>query len=376
MHVSEVWSKGRRFIRVRSRVGLARTRKSVLPAVQMTICGVGAYAFAEFVLGHQGPIFAATAGLVSLGFSREPRVRRVLEVGVGCTLGISVGELLILVLGHGLWQAAIILFVSIMLARFLDRGVLFTTQLGLQSLLVVLLPVPSSGPFTRSIDAVVGGAIALLITMIVPRDPRTEPRAELSALLREQAGILRESATAVQDTDATAAWHALVRARGTQSTIDAMRVTLTGSTEIASLAPAYRRHRDELASLGEALSAVDLALRNSRVFVRRLASVLNNAALSESGAESIVAVLRDLADAVDSLAAAVGELRSDGRDRLVRRARYELGDVATRMHPRLLHIEHLEGETLVVLLRPLVVDLLESTGLSHEDARDFLPDLD
>lgn len=374
--MSEVGRRSSRFLRVRSRVGLARTRKSVVPAVQMTICGVGAYAFAELVLGHQGPIFAATAGLVSLGFSREPRVRRVLEVGVGCTLGILVGELLILVLGHGLWQAAIILFVSIMLARFLDRGVLFTTQLGLQSLLVVLLPVPTSGPFTRSIDAVVGGVIALLITMVVPRDPRTEPRAELSALLREQAQILRESADAVEDTDATGAWHALVRARGTQSTIDAMRVTLSGSTEIALLAPAYRRHRDELAGLGDALSSVDLALRNSRVFVRRLASVLNNAALSESGAESIVAVLRDLGDAVDSLAAAVGERRSDGRDRLVRRARYELGDVATRMHPRLLHIQHLEGETLVVLLRPLIVDLLESTGLSHEDARDFLPDLD
>ncbi|GGC93794.1 hypothetical protein GCM10011512_21010 [Tersicoccus solisilvae] len=376
MHVSEVWSRGRRFVRVRSRVGLSRTRKSVLPAVQMTVCGVGAYAFAELVLGHRGPIFAATAGLVSLGFSREPRVRRVLEVGIGCTLGIAVGELLIQVLGHGLWQAAIILFVSIMLARFLDRGVVFTTQLGLQSLLVVLLPVPDSGPFTRSVDAVVGGVMALLITMLVPRDPRTEPRAELSSLLTEQALILRECATAVREADATTAWHALVRARGTQKSIDAMRVTLTGSTEVAALAPAYRRHRGELADLADALSAVDLALRNSRVFARRLASVINHAALSDPGAESIVAVLQDLADAVDSLAAAVGERRSDGRDRLIRRARYELGDVATRMHPRLLRIQHLEGETLVVLLRPLIVDLLESTGLSHEDARDFLPDLD
>lgn len=376
MRVSEVWARGSRLLRVRSRVGLTRTRKSVVPAVQMTICGVGAYAFAELVLGHQGPIFAATAGLVSLGFSREPRVRRVLEVGVGCTLGIAVGEVMIQVLGHGLWQAAIILFVSIMLARFLDRGVVFTTQLGLQSLLVVLLPAPGSGPFSRSIDAVVGGAFALLITMLVPRDPRTEPRAELSDLLHEQARILRECATAVRDTDATGAWHALVRARGTQPRIDAMRVTLTGSTEVAALAPAYRRHRGELADLADALSAVDLALRNSRVFARRLASVLNNGALTEIGAESIATVLGDLAEAVEALASAVVERGKDGRDRLVRRARLELGDVATRMHPRMLRIQHLEGETLVVLLRPLIVDLLESTGLTHEDARDFLPDLD
>ena len=57
----------------------------------MTACAVGAYAFAEYVLGHTGPLFAATSSLIALGFSRDPRLRRVMEVGLGCTIGIVVG---------------------------------------------------------------------------------------------------------------------------------------------------------------------------------------------------------------------------------------------------------------------------------------------
>ena len=112
----------------------------------MTACAVGAYAFAEYVLGHTGPLFAATSSLIALGFSRDPRLRRVMEVGLGCTLGIVVGDLLLHWLGSGIWQAAVVLLFSILLARFLDSGTIFTTQLGLQSLLVVLLPAPAGGP--------------------------------------------------------------------------------------------------------------------------------------------------------------------------------------------------------------------------------------
>ena len=157
-----------RFLRGRIRTGLVRSRNSLFPAIQMTGCAVGAYAFAEYVLGHSGPLFAATSSLIALGFSRDPRLRRVMEVGLGCTIGIAVGDLLLHWLGGGIWQAAVVLLFSILLARFLDSGNIFTTQLGLQSLLVVLLPAPAGGPFTRSIDAIVGGVFALLVTILVP----------------------------------------------------------------------------------------------------------------------------------------------------------------------------------------------------------------
>ena len=368
-------SASRRFLRARLRTGLIRSRNSLVPAVQMTACAVGAYAFAEFVLGHSGPLFAATSSLIALGFSRDPRLRRVVEVGLGCTIGIAVGDLLLHWLGSGIWQAAVVLLFSILLARFLDSGTIFTTQLGLQSLLVVLLPAPSGGPFTRSLDAVVGGLFALLVTFLIPKDPRREPRSDVRKLLHELAEVLRECATALTESDSTQAWHALIRGRNCQPLVDRMRQTLRASGEVATLAPAYRRHRDELDQLKASLDFIDLALRNSRVFARRLTSAINHSALSDDATENIAEVLLETAAAIDELSLGLAEMNDGARRAHLRTARLELSDIALRLHPKLLKVQRLEGETVVMLFRPLMVDLLEAAGMDAREARDVLPGL-
>ncbi|WP_427016136.1 FUSC family protein [Pseudarthrobacter sp. P1] len=363
-----------RFITTRARLGLRRSAMSVVPAIQMTVCAVGAYFVAEHVLGHVGPLFAATSALIALGFSREPRLRRVLEVGLGCTLGIAVGDLLLHWLGSGIWQAAVVVFCSIMLARFLDSGVIFTTQLALQSLLVVLLPAPAAGgPFGRSLDAVVGGCFALAVTFLVPRDPRREPQSDLRKLLQVLATVLRECASALSYSDATVAWHALVRARGAQPLVDQMRSTLRGSTEIANLSPVYRRHRSEVGTLADTLEAVDLALRSSRVFARRLTSAINNSALSDAGTAAISEVLGEAADAVEQLAAVVSDPRVGPGSVHFLAVRRALAAVAIQLHPSSMGIVRTEGETVVMLLRPLLVDLMEAAGTDPAEARALLP---
>ncbi|WP_353711000.1 FUSC family protein [Arthrobacter sp. K5] len=368
-------SASRRFLRGRIRTGMVRSRNSLVPAIQMTFGAVGAYAFAEFILGHTGPLFAATSALIALGFSRDLRMRRVMEVGLGCTIGIAVGDMLLHWLGAGIWQAAVVLLVSILLARFLDSGNIFTTQLALQSLLVVLLPAPAGGPFTRSIDAVVGGVVALLVTILAPKDPRREPRRDVQKLLHELAEVLRECAAALVDSDSTRAWHALVRGRNSQPLVDAMRHTLRASGEVATLAPAYRRHRNELDRLEQSLEYIDLALRNSRVFARRLTSSINHAALSDEATENIAEVLQETAAAVDELSLGLAEVQEGARDAHLRSARQNLSDIAGRLHPRMLKVQKLEGETVVMLFRPLMVDLLEATGIDSREARDVLPPL-
>ncbi|WP_349034232.1 FUSC family protein [Pseudarthrobacter sp. SORGH_AS 212] len=368
-------SASRHFLHGRFRTGMIRSRNSLVPAIQMTVCAVGAYAFAEYVLGHSGPLFAATSSLIALGFSREPRLRRVLEVGLGCTIGIAVGDLLLHWLGSGIWQAAVVLLFSILLARFLDSGNIFTTQLALQSLLVVLLPAPSGGPFTRSIDAVVGGLCALMVTILMPKDPRREPRKDVQNLLHELAEVLRECAEALAHSDSTKAWHALVRGRNCQPLVDGMRHSLRASNEVARLAPAYRRHRDELDRLKESLDFIDLALRNSRVFARRLTSAINHAALSDDATENIAEVLQETAGAIEELSLGLAETHDGVRRAHLRTARNDLSEIALRLHPKLLEVQRLEGETVVMLFRPLMVDLLEATGMDAQEARDVLPAL-
>ncbi|MFQ4147954.1 FUSC family protein [Arthrobacter sp. LAPM80] len=360
------------FLKRRVRLGLRRSYSSVVRALLMAVCAVGAYYFSEIVLGHQNPLFAATSAIIALGFTRDPRLRRVLEVGLGCTIGIVLGDFLLHLLGSGIWQAALVVFLSVLLARFLDSGAIFTTQLALQSLLVVLLPISAGGPFTRSIDAVVGGCFALILTFLAPRDPRREPKDDLKEVLGELSLVLRECASALSYNDSTTAWHALVRARSQQPLIDAMRQGLRGSVEIATLSPLYRRHRQEVEGMEKLMVHVDYAMRSSRVLARRLASVINNAALSDAGTVHLAEVISETAAAVDELAAALSESTTLAS---LTHTRDSLADIASRLHPKTLEITRMEGETLVLLFRTLMVDLLEAARMDPADAREQLPEL-
>ncbi|ALE93532.1 fusaric acid resistance protein [Arthrobacter alpinus] len=361
-----------RFLKRRARLGLRRSYNSLVPALLITLCSVGAYYFSMLVLGHQGPLFAATSAIIALGFSRDPRLRRVLEVGLGCTIGIALGDTLLHWLGAGIWQAALVVFLSVLLARFLDSGAIFTTQLALQSLLVVLLPIPAGGPFTRSIDAIVGGCFALAVTLLVPRDPRRAPKDDVKLMLGELALVLRECASALSYNDSTTAWHALVRARSQQPRIDAMRQGLHGSVEIATLSPLYRRHLQEVEALAKVMERLDYAMRSSRVLARRLTSVINNAALSDVGTLNLAEAISECASAVEELGAAVAD--TNPRTTLSH-ARDSLADIAIRLHPSKLEITRMEGEALVLLFRTLMVDLLEVASMDPADARALLPKL-
>ena len=84
---------------------------------------------------------------------------------------------------------------------------------------------------------------------------------------------------------------------------------------------------------------------------------------------------RDTADAVDELSLGLAEVHDGVRRAHLRTARTELREIAGRLHPRLLDVQRLEGETVVMLFRPLIVDLLEATGVDSREARDILPPL-
>jgi hypothetical protein len=67
--------------------------------------------------------------------------------------------------------------------------------------------------------------------------------------------------------------------------------------------------------------------------------------------------------------------RQEERGAQMRSARLALAEIAARVHPRQLRVERLEGEALVILLRPMVIDLLEATGYERQEAVALLPRL-
>ncbi|RKW69616.1 FUSC family protein [Galactobacter caseinivorans] len=363
----------RSVIAARSRAGVTRVRVSLPKIVLATVGSVFSYWFAEVVLRHPGPLFAATSALISLNFASTSYVRRTLEVAVGCTLGIAVGDVLLTLFGTGLWQAALVVFVSLALSRFLDSGVVFSMQFGLQSLLVVLLPAPAGGPFTRSLDAIVGGVVALLLVILWPKDPRRQPSRELAALLQQTGGVLRDLSAALVADDSASAWHCLVQARNTQPLVDAAASELAAASEMTRLSPAARRHRGDIDRLALMEVQVDLAVRNVRSLSRRIASLMSHHVLSVAEREDLAETLDGLADAVATLAASVTTTSSSGHDHLTAQARDRLTEVAGSLDPAKLGGGDPQVAGVVMMLRPLCVDLLEAAGVRHDDAVEYLP---
>ncbi|ACQ81656.1 conserved hypothetical protein [Beutenbergia cavernae DSM 12333] len=349
--------------RSRTRQGVVRVRTAFVPVLWASLAAGVAVAIAYVGLGHTYPFFAAIAAWVCLGFSPDVQPRRVGELALGVSLGVGLGELFAHLFGTGPVQIAVVLFLAALVARFLDAGQMFTTQSGVQAIVVVGLPAiaVSSGPVGRWTDALIGGGVALLFSAFLPGDPRTRPRALGREVLLELADVLGALTEGLRLGDAHRIEDALVAARGTQTPIDSWRGAVTSAQQTTRISPAWRRRAGEIAELDRACTLADRAIRNARVLARRAAVAVRDG--FDPG--PVPAQTHALSVAARELAQAVGS----GSDAAA--ARSALADVAAHLRP-----EDFEGwrqQSLVILMRSLTTDLLQLTGMPYAQARATFP---
>jgi hypothetical protein len=227
-------------------------------------------------------------------------------------------------------------------------------------LVATLLPPGDVSGFDRCIDALIGGAVGLLVAGVLPSDPVGPVRREARVLLDELAAVLAETAEALRKRDAEAASAALGRARASQPLIDELRGALRGGHEVTRVSPLLRRRRRVLARFAELAERADYAMRNARVLVRRTYTAVCD---DEPAAPELADVLNELAAAVRTL---TGQLGRDGDREL---AREPAIDVVR--HARELASRFTPGPSEVVILaqvRSIALDLLQATGMSREEA--------
>ncbi|WP_246117307.1 FUSC family protein [Cellulomonas composti] len=356
-------------LRARARQGVARVRSAWFPILQAAVAGGLAFAFSRHVLGHPYPFFAPVSTWIALGFSMDRSVRRVAELAVGVALGVGLGDAVVHVIGSGVWQVAVVLFVAALVARFLDRGAMLTTQAGVQAIVIVGLPAvgTAGSPFGRWTDALVGGALALGVALLTPSDPRRHPRALGGRALDEVATVLLGLKDGLAQRSATLVEDALVRGRASQPVFDDWTDAATNARDLARISPAVRRHRDELAALVVASVHAERAMRNTRVLVRRALPVVDAPATHDL--DGLAATVLDLAIAAQDLSAATsGGVRPD-------RACSELLAAAASLDPFVLAPDDWHVQSLVLLARSLVVDLLEAADVDPAAARAALPEI-
>jgi uncharacterized membrane protein YgaE (UPF0421/DUF939 family) len=336
-----------------------------LPILQCSVAAALAWLVATEVFGHGRPFFAPIAVVICIGVGfGQQRLRRVVELVVGVSVGIGVGDLLISTIGGGWWQLALVLGLAMTISVVLGGGTLVTLQAASSAILVAtLLPPGGTGGLDRMLDALIGGLLGLAAIALLPGDPPEIVRRRGQELLGELGAALTAAADAITHRDREIAQEALRRAR-TQKAGDDYRDALRAAREIAAISPLHRRQRTMIERYTRATEPVDLALRNSRVLLRRTRAALTD---DETFPRTLPVALLRLAEAAVALAEALG---SDG----------ELADVRERVKSAVKiidaeGIEHTGFSATVVTaqFRSIAVDLLQATGLSHDQARGFLP---
>lgn len=334
-----------------------RLRDSGLPIVQTALAAGLAYLVARDVLGHAVPFFAPIACVLVLGVSLTNRLRRSAELAVGVSLGVVVGDLIVVVIGTGWWQISVVVGLTLVAALLFDVGMLLLNQAAVSAVLVATLTPPGSeAAFSRWIDTLVGATIGLAMAATLPSNPLTGARRGMMALLDELEAVLTGAADALEAGDASAASAVLERARATQGRVDALGTAVDAGFEITTIAPLRRRHRGELGRLRATVGPIDLALRNARVLARRVqASILDG----EQPPPALTRLIRRLGADVAVLRAELtaGE-STDG-------ARAALLDTAATVP------DEGGGYSAGVVLaqvRSMLVDLLGATGMSRDEA--------
>ncbi|WP_298992642.1 aromatic acid exporter family protein [uncultured Pseudokineococcus sp.] len=368
LDLQRVWQlraavRGRRSARER----LARLRRRGPNIVQCALAAGAAWAIAHLVLGHATPFFAPVAAVVALGQSYEGRLRRTGEVVVGVALGIGVGDLLASWLGTGVWQLAVVVGLSMALAVLLDAGQLLVTQAGVQASIVTSLAAPASAGLDRWVDALVGGAVALVVAALLPTAPLLRPRRLAAAATGEVALLLAEAAAAAKDADGERAQAALDRARAGQRAFEDLAPAAQEALEGLRLSPFRHRHRPGLEVVRDLAVPLDRAMRNVRVLLRRVAVAEQR---GEPLPPELWTLLEELATGARLLSEAVdaGRRDDDLLDDLV-----DLGRRAGVLGSRRLG---LSAAVCVGQLRSTVVDLLQVGGMSSDRALAAVPPVD
>ena len=352
-------------LRVRVRQGWSRVHAAFFPVLQAAVAVAIAYLVSRAVLGHHAPFFAGIAAWACLGFSFDRDLRKIAEVAFGVVFGVSMGDLVVSLIGSGWWQLSTVLVVAALTARFIDRGAVLTAQSGTQAIVIVGLPALSGGPYSRAGDALVGGVVALAIALLTPADPRRGLRTLGNVATTALAAVVELAAAAVRGSDDPGLQVALVRARAADPALSEWMDRTHHALDQARVS-VNRVHRDELERLQAQAVLVERAMRSVRVLVRRAPASLGHATPEDRAT---------LADLLDRYAAGIRLLASavtTGQD--AGAARTALADVARDADPHAA-TEDWGTAALIMVLRSPVVDVLEAAGATPEAARAALRDL-
>ncbi len=345
---------------------LHRVRRSWRLLVRLAVATGSAYAIARYGFGHPQPFFAPIAAVIALTAGAGRRQRIVFEMVLGVAFGVLVGELLIQVIGRGVWQIALVAALTAVVAMLFNlSGIALTQAVNSGLLLAAVLPYPGAGnpAVTRFIDALVGGLCGLAMVLLLPRNTVRDIDESQQTLLGRLASILAKIAESLRTNDSDLAGLALTQAREAQPLIDSLRATSASVTEVAQLAPLRWNQRADVQRYADSVNDLDNAIRDTRVLARRAAAMLRHGEQAPSG----------LASSVDALVEAIEIYANDfATSTELARANERLVEASAEAILALSDGLTINTASIAAQIRSLAADLLMAGGVPRADLDDLL----
>jgi len=347
---------------------LGRLRAGGWPILQTAVAASLAWTLASMVLGHERPFFAAIAAVVSLGVAVGQEGRRAAELVFGVACGLAVADLIVLAIGTGPVQIAVVVALAMGMAVLIGGGTLLVTEAGVSALFTVMLDPTTSGTSPeRFVDALDGSGVALAISALFPNNPRHIVERAAHPIFADLAAVLEETTAALRANDLGMAERALDRARTLDERVGEFKEALDAGYGTVRLSPPRRRDLGHLGYYTIAADQLDLAVRNTRVLARAAVSMVRE---EKPVPERLLDTISDLARAVEALEDYLEEPDHPLHTRrLALRAAEEATIVLEEQHD-------LETSVLVGQVRSTAVDLLRASGMDTHTSLEALREAD
>jgi len=337
--------------------------------LRLAVAPAAALFIATHLLDHRQAFFAPIAAVIVLIAGAGLRGRTLFELMLGAAVGVLMGELLVMVIGRGAWQVALIVVLTVVVGTLIGlKGLAMTQAANSSVLLAAVLPVAGAGnpAVTRFLDALVGGACGLAAILLIPRNPVRDIDREVQRILRELSGILSQLAHALRTLDVADADAQLERARGMTSQVDVMASTAANVTEIARMSPMRWRQRQHVNIYAATVTDLDNGVRDVRVLARKTSTLLRK---REPVPPGLDIAFDEMSRAIEIFADDLSEHEAFDE---ARRALVEAARLAT---VALTHTMTMNSASITAQVRSLAADLLYASGITRDEV-DGLLDFD
>ena len=347
-----------------SRAGIRTRRERIIatarPILQSSVAAALAWLLATEVVGHATPFFAPISAVITLGLTVGQRRRRAVELAAGVSVGIFVADLLVRAIGTGTWQVGVVTGLAMLGATLVGGGTLLASQAGASAVLVATLQPPEGFDFTRSLDALVGSATALVVgALLLPIDPVRLVREGLGPVVDRLAAVLGLIADALEHRDARDTDRALAAVGRVDAEYQQLTATLSEAGDAARISLSRRGSLTRLDRYVVAVGELGLAMENTRALARGATRAI---ALDDSIPPEVPAAIHELATASRELATLLeDDDAAPSREAALRAVRLANAVLAETTNLSAVHI--------VGQVRLVAVDLLRAGGVPRPEAQ-------